>query len=500
MAGIVFFFRLVRCKFRMLVEIMKYKLWVTVFVLISFLASCKHETSSIVETKEIQRCDIPKTWDAMSPVILENPKLLNSSVGSKYSSIEISPNGHGVIVWSEMVGNEISILSSSLNLVGDIQVPDWGQSTIVDASNVGNATKSALSMNKCGDAMLTWYENDRSWYRLYSRDSGWSNARVINNDPSCDSLSINNDMSGFCIYTKLVDKKYRIFSKKFMAESGWEDATRIDSNSEFNAYNAKIKIDKTGNSIAVWDQFDTDESIGGSQRNIWTNIYIPEIGWGSSNVIERQNKGHAINPKLEMDENGNAYVVWVQYDGPTYLPGTTRTSIYFNTYSSTNGWSTERNISGDTGLNANNVSISVNDGGEGVVVWNEADWQLTSPPSVISKRFSGEEGVSSQSVSIGSEWNSAKEGFFPGDTVPDVSINNDGVISVVWSAPSWTEQIFLSKFTQSSGWVDAVSIKSTIIDSYNPSIKIDGMGRSLVVWNQKTIGSSDTNVWGYTDR
>jgi len=94
----------------------------------------------------------------------------------------------------------------------------------------------------------------------------------------------------------------------------------IDRNGKYpDAYYPKIAIDANGNAVAVWSQYD------GTRLNIWANRYVAGTGWGTAALIETDNAGAAVLPRVAMDANGNAIAVWVQFDG-------TRNNVWANRY------------------------------------------------------------------------------------------------------------------------------------------------------------------------
>jgi hypothetical protein len=138
--------------------------------------------------------------------------------------LEFSPNGHGLIIWLEETDASTTLNSIKVDVIDYEQIPVWGIRERIDNITGGDATNVALSMNRCGKAMVTWFQDNQSWYRIFHQNTGWEAANLINNDPSCQSLSINADLSGACVYTQSVDDKSQVFGKVFTLESGWSNA------------------------------------------------------------------------------------------------------------------------------------------------------------------------------------------------------------------------------------------------------------------------------------
>lgn len=79
-----------------------------------------------------------------------------------------------------------------------------------------------------------------------------------------------------------------------------------------SAHLTKVRFDSSGNALAVWVQGD------GTRYNVWSNRYLTGLGWGNAELIETENSGSAAGPKISIDRSGNALAVWPQYDGTRY--------------------------------------------------------------------------------------------------------------------------------------------------------------------------------------
>src|SRR5262249_19213940 len=75
--------------------------------------------------------------------------------------------------------------------------------------------------------------------------------------------------------------------------------------------NEQVKFDSHGNAIAVW--YTSDRA---GNQSIYANRYTAGSGWGTAQAIESQDKAASSkdDPRIAIDANGNAIVVWTQYD------------------------------------------------------------------------------------------------------------------------------------------------------------------------------------------
>ncbi len=91
--------------------------------------------------------------------------------------------------------------------------------------------------------------------------------------------------------------------------SAWLDAPLLAADNEWGACDYHLALDAQGNALAVWEQFD------GERFNIWANRKAKGQGWGVAQLIETHNVGSAYNPRVAIDSQGNAVAVWQQFDG-----------------------------------------------------------------------------------------------------------------------------------------------------------------------------------------
>lgn len=492
----------------------KMEFTVRLFLLISltYLVACTNDETS--DSSSVSGCtDIysQQDIDSSHPFISENPKQLNNNPVSNNTGylrggvvgVKLLSNGVGMTIWSEYDNEQLKIYSNSISIISDATSNSvrWGAKKRIDADLSADAIYPAFYMNNCGGAIVTWEQNNFSWYRLFDSQTGWGAAESIDAEPSCEVISLNKNNNSVCLYTKKDTLYFNVYSRLFSKENGWTNPVKLDTNIG-NAYEVSVGIDESGNAIATWSQFNGEETGSDSIRSIWANRYVASQGWTNASLVESLNIGSADSPQLIMDGVGNAYVSWVQYHGPTYLPGSTRTTAYFNHYSLSNGWGTERQLSDNIDLNTNvtNVSLDVNHSGYGAVVWNESPkYGYSMPVAVKGRRFNNIDTFSDiEQVSIGDIWDTSTALFystFDSGNVPVVAISENGTLVVYWSAPSTIDEIFFNKAEYNQPWADAIKVGDIIFDAHLPDIDIDNDGRVLLTWNQKIFGQLELNTW-----
>jgi dipeptidyl aminopeptidase/acylaminoacyl peptidase len=149
------------------------------------------------------------------------------------------------------------------------------------------------------------------------------------------------------------------YNWSFTTEDGdWGAAELIETDNAGGTYLPQIAFDSSGNAIAVWYQSD------GTVYNIWANRF-DGTSWGTAELIEADNAGHALMPQIAIDSSGNAIAVWYQSDG-------TRDNIYANRFNGTS-WGTAELIEADNAGNVDYPQIAFDSSGNAIAVWKQSD-------------------------------------------------------------------------------------------------------------------------------
>jgi len=130
---------------------------------------------------------------------------------------------------------------------------------------------------------------------------------------------VDSNGNAVAVWQQLDGTRNNIWANRYVAGVGWGTAELIETDNAGDAYKPQVAVDSSGNTVAVWRQWD------GTRYNIWSNRYIPGFGWGTATLIETDNAGDASSPQVAVDSSGNAVAVWKQYDG-------TRKNIWANRY------------------------------------------------------------------------------------------------------------------------------------------------------------------------
>jgi len=256
----------------------------------------------------------------------------------------------------------------------------------------------------------------------------------------------------------------------------WRTAALIESGSAGGAGFPQIAFDSDGNAIAVWQQFD------GIRNNIYTNRYTASTAsWGTEELIESGNSGHALSPQIAIDNAGNAIAVWSQYDGTNY-------NIYANRYTaSTNSWGTEELIESNDVANALSPKIAVDSNGNAIAVWQQSDGNNE---SIYANFYAASTDSWDTAALIESDNN--------GQAVEaQIAFDSAGNAIVVWSqSVGGLNNIYSNRYTLATGWGGAELIATGDVDNADrPQIAIDSNGNAIVVWRELSALGAKVSIY-----
>lgn len=270
---------------------------------------------------------------------------------------------------------------------------------------------------------------------------------------------------------------YRIRANRYTASQGWETAEFIGPEAA-DADGAQLAIDRNGNAVVVWQQRNEPDFDG--RWSIWAIRYTPSGGWGTAELVEVDDRGHAGGPQVALDNNGNAIAVWTQDDRAP----SGRSYVWYNRYTPAAGWSSAARIVPAAGAEA--LRMAMDPDGNAVAVWQQHDGVRA---NLWASRYTPLGG-----------WGTAElieERDDPAQ-LGSVAMDSDGNAIAVWfqgeSTPSNPLNIWANRFSPSAGWADAELIETNDAGQAGwPDLAIDQNGNALAVWSQ--WDSSRSDIW-----
>ena len=347
---------------------------------------------------------------------------------------------------------------------------NWGTAGAIETGNIGQALYPQVAIDPGGNAIAVWQQSDGTRYNIlanrYTPASGWGEAELIETDNSGwaehPQVAVDPNGNATAVWSQSDGTLYNIWANRYTPVSGWGTAGLIETENSGDASEPQVAIDANGNAIALWHQWD------GIRYNIWANRYTPAGGWDTARLIETDDAGHAKNPQVAMDPDGNAIAVWYQSDG-------TLNNIWFNRYTPAGGWGTAGLIETSNAGSAWDPQVAVDHNGNAVVVWYQS---AGTRYNIWANRYSPASG-----------WETARliETKNTGDAMyPQIAIDEDGNAVVVWMQSDGTRNnIWANRYTPTDGWAVAGLIETDNTgEAYEPQVAVDPGGKATAVWAQ----------------
>ncbi|MBN1525109.1 MAG: hypothetical protein JW904_11530 [Spirochaetales bacterium] len=300
---------------------------------------------------------IPETgWGA--PLNIENYD--DDSADSAKVAVDVA--GNAFVVWLQKNGGRATIWSNHYNITTGWDGP-------VQISNAGLyiAGSAGIACDKTGNAIATWLQVDSAqgdiWTCRYDSSTGWDAPEIIESNipmsSGTPSIVSDGDDNMIVIWTQSNGTFSNCWTRRYIAGTGWTTAVKIDNNSG-EAWRPVIAMNESGNAFAVWSQYD------GIDYNIWANTFSPGSGWGTAQLIEFSDDGGAAFPDIACNNRGDAVAVWSYEDEP-YL------NIYANQYIKESGWGDAFLIESSDLGNAGLAKVACDSNKNAVAVWRQYD-------------------------------------------------------------------------------------------------------------------------------
>jgi hypothetical protein len=281
-------------------------------------------------------------------------------------------------------------------------------------------------------------------------------------------VAMNDQGNGIAVWSQydINANRYAVWATRFNKSTGWGKPKQI-SNSVDQASNPRVAINENGDAIVVWQTFNMDDT---PLSTVWSNYYDHWHGWG--NPVEIQDEAvDAYFPLAAIDEQGNAIAIWNQNN-----PGLDKTNIYANYYEKVRGWRYSEMIQSDASMLANDSALVMNPKGNAVALWTQFDSNVGQPQS----------GLVSSSFVKGQGWQSPKFITHEDATSSSIALNEKGNTIAVWTSlnpETFQNNVHASLRPAGKDWGEGQSIQSnSYVDTDNVQAAIDEQGNALVIW------------------
>jgi len=369
--------------------------------------------------------------------------------------------------------------------------PDWQNAKLVSKNDY--VSPGVIASAQPGHAVSAWTQYDGGsqeygvWVSRYRKEGGWSKPLRINNyagQADEPAVAVNHHGDAIVVWIQ-----YSIFdftnptplttsiwySKNHGDDDGWSEPQQLAGGDVFPIF-PKVAIDEEGNAIVVWQQTNMDLDIS----NIYAKRYSHESGWSDASLIQADASISANSPEIAMNAEGEAAVVWDQI----HINDNFYFDIGVNRYDVHNGWVGAQGVPDSEGGNL--AKAAVDEHGDVMVVFSRYDMSIYNDV-LYASRYTPDQ-----------DWGAAQllQELDSGISISsfDLAGNRDGEAFVIWKQNNYgyfgdsVNSIRVNHFQPDTGWEgqQMIGTESTSWQwQMNPSIGVDDHGNAVAAWEQE---------------
>ena len=370
------------------------------------------------------------------------------------------------------------LLAGAFPVEAGVPPVGWGSAALLEIYNFGNAGDPQVSFNAAGAGFAVWWEFDGTRNSIFSNQflpaSGWGVASLVEADnagnAAAPQVAVDAGGNAVAVWNQSDGMHDNIWSSRFVAGSGWENATLLETDDAGNASAPQVAADPNGTAFAVWYQSD------GSRDNIYANQYDTSAGWSGARLLENGSAGDARKPQVAAGTDGTAFAVWYQSDG-------SRDNIYANRYDRAAGWGSAALLENASG-NARNPQIALGPYGTAFAIWFQ---RSGSRDNIMAERYAPASGWGSAELLEADNAGNARD--------PQIAVDASGAAFAVWyQGDGRRDNLWAQRFAPGAGWGTPELIETNNAgDANGPEIAVDGQGGAVAAWSQ-TDGLR-INIW-----
>lgn len=423
------------------------------------------------------------------------------TMSSERIKMVMSANGDAMIAWRQLEEEN----GNARLFVSHLKNGTWTHPSSIDdyisVDPTGDVFFFHLAMDDNGNALIAWSEYNGELVRMYKREYNKENNNWIKPSDvddaisppgeSVDAWAVQAAMKGngnaLIVWEQELEGAYSQIFKSEKRNGVWSHPVNLADNISPDGQTAiypKVAMDDNGNSIICWLQVDAE--------GIETQIFKSEFrngAWKHPSDLDDNislDASSAADISLGMDNNGNAIIVWGQYNGEFY-------QLYKSEYR--NGAWIHPAILSDhftrDGADTYYFDLAMGKSGDVVIAYVQYHFQ-DNEEEEIQEEIEEAEYLYKSHFRNGA-WTHAQStadaipmSIWPFE-YPRVAVDNNGSALIVWAGSGGTDSsaIYKSEF-RNGVWDHPESaednVSSTVGYSLWPQVVMSADGTALIGW------------------
>ncbi len=212
------------------------------------------------------------------------------SVNATEPSIGMDSSGNAIALWLE--GGFVKTASHSV-------MGSWGSTTTLSGSG---ATSPKLAVDANGDAVAVWIENNMVQSSFQASGGSWGTSATVSGSTASDpqvTITTGGDAIAVWVRSNVIESATKPFGM------AWGIVATVSGNSSDNPH---IAAGNDGTIIAVWHSSASGDAVLSSSYTVggvWSALPL---------TVASGTPHHGNYPHVAVDANGNALVIFFQYD------------------------------------------------------------------------------------------------------------------------------------------------------------------------------------------
>jgi uncharacterized protein YheU (UPF0270 family) len=391
--------------------------------------------------------------------------------------VAINSKGEALIVWVQFDGMRDQIFCSQY-LNGIWRDPKNLLDNISADTHIASDPVVAISDNS--DAVILWFQSDGAKQRILRTD--FRNGQWINfggafvsppgQDAFAPQIAMNAVGETVIVWNQSDGSNTQIFRSEYR-NGAWTDPTSLTDNISPDgqgASNPRVAINNNGLATIVWEQSD------GLNNQVFRSEYEGGAWADPTSLADNisPNGQDVIGPKVVLNDNGEGVIVWAQSDSNSMQ--------VFRSERRGAAWSDPTDINDNISPDGQPVmepQIALSEGGDAVIVWAQPDG---SNSQIFRSEYRNGTWTDPADLS---------DSISPNGTLaqtPQVRMSNNGEAVILWDQSDGANlQLFRSEY-RNGAWIES----ATLTDNFSPDsfpvfdsqLDMNAGGETVIVWRQ----------------
>jgi len=424
-----------------------------------------------------------------------------SGLDSGTSAVAMDADGDSVVVWECGYGTGLlgrffdangRALDPVINLVG------WTEDNV-------QVSHPSVAMDADGDFVLAWQKYDYYvmeggvYVQRFAPDGTPSGGELLVADaPGVNSPAVAVDADGdFVVVWQQYYGETGLFARFYSGETGSSPTLIVTPEAGWQSRDASVAMDADGDFVVAWREY-FPSYYPYPMQNLLLAQRFDSGGTPAGaelTIAPHDEQSMSYSPSVGMDDDGDFVITWAQYNSSWNSEWT----IFAQRYDSSanpNGW---RMIVADHPQMMVRPSAAMDADGDFAITWQHYD-SYTNDYDILARRYDSSGAALRSPFYVTGPGN--PEAFGPTSHMdPDVAMDADGDMLVVWQRGAYGEGGILGQFVTSDGQsadpifqlVMPVSMAGEVA-MLNPSVAMDADGDFIVTWQMGYSGQG--GVWG----